>query len=53
MVQASEKKKGVYMEMGVPGKRKRTKLRRRWTDNIREDMERAGVKDKDMVDLAT
>ena len=38
------------LEMEVPGKRKRGRPRRRWTDNIREDMDRVGVKDEDMGD---
>ena len=38
------------MEMGVPGRRKRGKPRRRWIDLLREDMERVGAREGDEVD---
>ena len=38
------------MEMAVPGKRKRGRPRRSWTDLMREDMERVGAREGDLVD---
>ena len=38
------------MEMAVPGRRKRGRLRRRWMDLVREDMERVGAREGDEVD---
>ena len=40
----------TMMEMVVPGRRKRGRLRRRWMDLAREDMERVGAKEGDEVD---
>ena len=37
------------MEMAVPGIRKRGRLRRRWMDLVREDMERVGAREGDEV----
>ena len=37
------------MEMAVPGRRKRGKLRRRWINLAREDMERVGAKEGDEI----
>ena len=37
------------MEMAVPGIRKRGRLRRRWIDLVREDMERVGAREIDRV----
>ena len=38
------------IEMAVPGRRKRGRLRRRWMDLVREDMERVGAMEGDEVD---
>ena len=38
------------MEMAVPGRRKRERLRRRWMGLTREDMERVRAKEGDQVD---
>ena len=38
------------MEMTVPGRRKKGRLRRRWMDLVREDMERVGAREEDEVD---
>ena len=38
------------MEMGVPGKRKRGRPRRRWMDLTREDLERVIPKEEEEVD---
>ena len=38
------------MEMAVPGRRKRGKPMKRWTDLAREDMERVGAKEGDEDD---
>ena len=38
------------MEMAVPGRRKRERLRRRWMNLVREDMERVGAREGDKVD---
>ena len=38
------------MEMAVPGRRKRERLRRRWMGLTREDMERVGANKGDEVD---
>ena len=40
----------TMMEMGVPGRRKRGRPRRRWMDLAREDMEKVGAKEGDEVD---
>ena len=38
------------IEMAVPGRRKRGRIRRRWMDLVREDMERVGAREGDEVD---
>ena len=40
----------TMMEVGVPGRRKRGRPRRRWIDLAREDTERVGAKEGDEVD---
>ena len=37
------------LEMEVPGRRKRGRLRKRWLDVVREDMESVGVVEEDVV----
>ena len=37
------------MEMAVPGRRKKGRLRRRWMDLAREEVERVGAKEGDEV----
>ena len=38
------------MKMAVPRIRKRGRLRKRWMDLVREDMERVGAREEDEVD---
>ena len=38
------------MKIEVPGKRTRGRPRRRWNDNIKEDMRKAGVREEEMED---